>query len=103
MPIENCKLHGSFLVFSRIFFDRFDGFDDRTFLYQEENILYVHIINNGLKTLYYPGIAIFHKEDGSTKKSIGTGRKKAIFQAKENIKSLKVCLKVIDEYKDNKK
>ena len=30
---ENMVLHGSFLVFSRTYFDHFDGFYDRTFLY----------------------------------------------------------------------
>ena len=40
---ENVKLHGCCFVFSPAFFDHFDGFDPRTFMYVEEDILYNHV------------------------------------------------------------
>ena len=35
---ENVVLHGCFLIFSKKYMDKFDGLDDRTFLYMEEKI-----------------------------------------------------------------
>ncbi|MBR4732771.1 MAG: glycosyltransferase family 2 protein, partial [Lachnospiraceae bacterium] len=93
----DCKLHGSFLVFSDLFFEVFDGFDPRTFLFMEENILYVHLVRNHLISLYYPEIVIFHKEDASTDKSFGNGRKKRLFINSENAKAIGQYIEVLNE------
>ena len=99
----NCKLHGSFLVFSREYFSVFKGFDARTFLYMEEDILFVHLMRHELSTLYYPGIAVFHKEDVSTEQSVGTGRKKQRFIYSEHIKSIQAYIDVLEEYENRVK
>lgn len=92
------KLHGSFWVFSSTYFEHFDGLDDSTFLYGEEDILYLHIIKNGLHTLYTPDIKIFHKEDSSTNKVYATKKEKVKFVSENAIKSLNIYLALLDKY-----
>ena len=92
------KLHGSFWVFSSTYFEYFDGLDDSTFLYGEEDILYLHIIKNGLHTLYTPDIKIFHKEDSSTNKVYATKKEKVKFISENAIKSLNIYLALLDKY-----
>ena len=99
--IEDCvdyKLHGSFLVFSKEYFSKFSGLDGRTFLYGEEDILYLHILKNGLHTLYTPEILIYHKEDSSTSEAIPNTEKKMAFVCKNCIDSLNIYLDTIDYY-----
>ena len=62
----NVQLHGSFMVFTPSYIEKFDGLCDKTFLYCEEEILYVRCMKAGLKTAYIPSFVIFHKEDSST-------------------------------------
>lgn len=62
---EDVCLHGCFWVFSRIFSESFDGLDEGTFLYVEEDILYTQLTNKKMKTVYVPDIHIYHKEDAS--------------------------------------
>lgn len=97
---EDVILHGSFLVFSRNFFEHFQGFDESTFLYHEEEILYVLVKSRGLKTVYVPSVLVFHKEDVSTDAERLRGRKK-------RLKKEKFCLDSAGElfriYKENEK
>ena len=60
------KLHGCFLVFTPTFFKEMDGFNPETFLYMEEDILLLEVLQRGNHTLYTPDICIFHKEGAST-------------------------------------
>lgn len=95
---ENCVLHGCFLVFSRKYLDVMQGFDSRTFLYFEEEILYLHCMKNGLKTVYSPEIEIWHKEDGATDSILDSSRKKMIFICKNVLKSVSVYRRILEEY-----
>lgn len=90
---ENCVLHGCCLVLSKKFFEKFSGFDSRTFLYFEEEILYAHVIKSGLKTVYAPEIEIWHKEDGATDSIFTDNLKKTVFLYENILKS--ICI-----YKD---
>ncbi len=92
-------LHGCFWVFSKKYIDMFDGIDNRTFLYREEELLYLRLIKNGLHNIYDPSITIFHKEDGSTSAINKNKIKKRLFIAKNQIKSLKVLLEEIEKNK----
>lgn len=80
---ENVQLHGCFWVFTPAFLQKYDGLCDRTFLYNEEDILYLRCRKNGLKTVYLPAIEIFHKEDSSTE-SLGfskpVGKRRFIYR-----------------------
>lgn len=44
----DAELQGAFLVFSKEIFNYIDGFDSRTFLYYEEQLLYLHAKRSGL-------------------------------------------------------
>lgn len=94
---ENCVLHGCCLIFSKDYFGKFSGFDPRTFLYFEEEILYAHVIHSGLKTVYDPSIEIWHKEDGATDSVLGTGTKKMFFLYENILKSMQVYRSVLKE------
>ncbi len=94
---ENVKLHGCCFVFSPKFFEYFDGFDPRTFMYIEEDILYTHVRKKGLLTVYNPKLEIFHAEKAATKSVTKTSRNRMIFGYREGLRSLKVLKKVIEE------
>lgn len=97
---EHAQLHGCFLVFSQRYTERFEGLDDRTFLFREEAILYKHMLENELNTVYLPDIAVFHKEDAATDQIVRTKRSKALFEVENHLKSLDVLLKVYNEYEN---
>lgn len=94
---ENCVLHGCCFIFSKNFFEKFDGFDSRTFLYFEEEILYAHVIKSNLKTVYAPEIEIWHKEDGATDSIFDNNMKKTVFLYENILKSIKIYRSVLNE------
>lgn len=63
---ENVKLHGCFWVFTPNYISKFDGINSKTFLYNEEPLLFLRCIKYNLKTVYLPELVVFHKEDSST-------------------------------------
>lgn len=89
---ENIILHGCCLVFSPQYIKLFDGLDNRTFLYCEEELLFIRLINNKLKTIYNPKLLIFHNEDSATDALTKTKRKKEKFVYKNLIRSNKILL-----------
>lgn len=93
---ENIILHGCFLVFSKKYIEKFDGLDDRTFLYREEELLAIRLKKNGLKNVYNPKLQIFHNEDSATNAITKSDRKKEIFVCKNQIKSTKILLNEIE-------
>ena len=95
---ENVILHGCFLIFSKKYIDLFDGIDDRTFLYGEEQLLYLRAKKNNLKTIYNPEIIIFHNEHSSTENNTNNRRKK-IFYYENSLKSMKFVLEELKQMK----
>lgn len=89
---EDVKLHGCFLVFSSNYIAAYDGLDESTFLYWEEEFLYKHMQHDGKKMVYDPQIKVYHMEDASTDASMKNSRKKMMFIRTEYIKSLKALL-----------
>lgn len=86
--IENCKLHGACLIFSNIFIKNENAaFCKHTFLYGEEDILFLYCKEKKYKTIYFPGICIFHKEDSSTNYVNNNSKTKREFLFKNLIKS----------------
>ena len=94
---KNVVLHGCFLIFSKDYFLHYSGFDDRTFLYVEEELLYLRIKKMNLVSVYNPKIEIFHEEDAATNISIPNDRKRAIFKFKNMYRSNKILIKEIRE------
>jgi GT2 family glycosyltransferase len=97
----DAELQGAFLVFSKEIFNYIDGFDSRTFLYYEEQLLYLHAKRSGLPIVYDPRISVYHKDGCSSKKSRGRSREKMLFFNNCNLESLQYVLEELK--KDNKK
>ena len=95
---ENVKLHGCFWVFSPVYIQKFDGLDESTFMYLEEEFLYKHMISNQQIMVYLPDIQVYHKEDASTDKAISTSRQKIMFICEHHITSLTELRKVFEYY-----
>lgn len=87
---ENVQLHGACIIFSEKFFEKFSGFDSRTFLYFEEDILFHHLLHNQLKSVYLPTLELHHAEDSATNASMKSNRSKNIFVFSNEIRSLKI-------------
>lgn len=94
---ENIVLHGCFWIFSKEYIDKFDGLNEKTFLYREEELLAKRLIDNNLKSVYNPNIVIFHSDDSSTNLITKTKRKKKLFVDKNQIKSTKILIKEMIE------
>lgn len=94
---ENIVCHGCFMVFSKTFFTKFDGLDLRSFMYAEEDILFKHLMNEGMTTVYAPEILVYHKEGRSVGKSYGKNREKEIFLLKRYIEANEGYLSLLDE------
>lgn len=95
---ENVKLHGCFLVFSQEYIRSFDGLDESTFLFWEEEFLYKHMTSHGKRMVYCPEIVVFHMEDAATDASLSGRRDKMLFMLTNYIKSLEELKRVYDEY-----
>lgn len=83
----NVQLHGSCLIFSRKYIDKYDGLYDKTFMYLEEDILFYLCKQNNMTTLYDPTIKILHKEDGATDSTFNKSKMKNRFIYLNSLKS----------------
>lgn len=88
-------LQGCFLVFSEKAFEYIKGFDERTFLYYEEPILYLSLMKHELITVFDPEIVIYHKEGRSTSSVAKKKKDKLLFINKCFQESAKVVLDVL--------
>ncbi|MDR3543885.1 MAG: glycosyltransferase [Desulfosporosinus sp.] len=93
--VKECKLHGCCLIFSKLYIDKFNGLNPDTFLYLEEDILYVRLRNNNLLPLFTPELEIYHEEDAATDMVVTSPIKKRRFIYKNHIKSYRVLIKEI--------
>ena len=93
---KNVEIHGCFMVFSKNYIDKFDGLDPRTFLYAEEDILFLRTQSENLTTLYCPSIAVYHKEGTSTSASHKNSRKTNAFVYQNRIDSINIYLDILD-------
>lgn len=97
---KNVTLHGCFLIFSKEYISRFDGLNPATFMYAEEELLFIRLMSAGLVSVYDPKIEIFHKEgvatayDGKTMSKEGYER---------HMKAQKVLLQELKKYPDVQK
>jgi hypothetical protein len=78
------------MIFSKNYINQFDGLNDGTFLYMEEDILKLYADCYGFVMLYSPELAIFHKEDAATDMIVKSENKKNRWKYKQLIKSSKV-------------
>ena len=91
-------LHGCCLIFSPVYIERFDtAFDPRTFLYREEEVLWLRCRKENLMTVYDPEIMIRHLEDAATNSIVRTKRETERNRLKNLADSIEVELAVLDE------
>lgn len=95
---QQVKLHGCFLVFSQEYMHSFDGLDESTFLFWEEEFLYKHMMENGKVMAYDPDIVVLHLEDASTDYSMPGRREKMIFMLEHYLDSLESLKQVYLKY-----
>lgn len=96
---EDCVLQGSCLIFSPNYINLFNGIDERTFLYKEEQLLYIRLKNNNLLSVYNPNLYILHNEGIATQVANKSNRKRNIFILKNHIKSGRILLKELKKMK----
>lgn len=90
-------LQGCFLVFSEKAFEYIKGFDERTFLYYEEPILYLSLMKHDLITVFDPEIVIYHKEGRSTSSVAKKDKDKLLFINKCYQQSAIILLNILKE------
>ncbi|SCI45024.1 glycosyltransferase [Romboutsia sp. 1001713B170207_170306_H8] len=100
---ENIRLHGACLIFSPIYINQFEGLDDGTFLYMEEDLLQIYMDYYDLKMLYTSDLKILHKEDISTNMIDETQKEKNIRFLKNLINSTDICIDRVYNFKLNYK
>lgn len=94
---EDIILHGCCWIFSEKFFEKYNGLDESTFLYHEEEILYLLTKRFGLKMVYNPAIKVYHKEDASSNEVMPVGHKKRIFKLRNCLHSSKQLVRICEE------
>lgn len=95
---ENVILHGCCIIFTPTFFSSLSGFDSRTFMFREEELLYLKIKRNELLTVYCPNIRIHHLEDAATNSIAANNIEKNIFLKKNQIESLNILINEVKKY-----
>jgi GT2 family glycosyltransferase len=92
---EDVVVQGSCLILSTEFSANFkNGLDESTFLFHEEEILYLYVHSKKLKMIYNPDLYIYHKEDSATNSMILGERKKTLFKLKHLKKSGKELMRI---------
>lgn len=94
---ENVVAHGCFIIFSNEYFNYFKGLDPRTFMYAEEDVLYIHLLEKKLLSVYQPNIVIYHKGGSSIKASYKADIKRKIFQYTNYINAIIAYLSLLDD------
>lgn len=93
---DEMTLHGSFQVFSKLYFmDYTEPYDPQTFLYLEEDILKLRCDIKQLKMVYSPDYQVHHLQAVATNMINSTDYEKEIFRLQHRLRSMKVYLKIL--------
>lgn len=82
-------LHGCCRLFTPLFFKYYDGFYPKTFLYAEEQVLYLMCKYVNIDQTYVPECEIYHKEDRSSEMSFHNDKR---IDIKYNLQSYKYVI-----------
>lgn len=94
---KNCILHGSCLIFSKKFIDKYDkAFSEKTFLYGEEKLLYLKLREENGTLIYYPDVYVIHKHGISTEQISDNVIDVEIFRTKNALRSAEILLSSLD-------
>lgn len=88
-------LHGSCLIFSKDYINRYNGLYNKTFMYREEDILYFIAKRDNLIMRYFENTYVFHKEDSATNAFLKKDQKKRRFSYKHTINSYRELYKLM--------
>lgn len=94
----NVVLHGCCLIFTPIFFSKLSGFNPKTFMFREEELLYISLKKENLISLYSPLINIKHLEDIATDSAYKSTEEKERFLISNQIKSLEILISELKNY-----
>lgn len=93
----NARLYGACFVFSPIFLaDSPYAFEELTFMYGEEELLWLRCQSSGWKLLYNPEIQIFHMEGQSTKMTYCTNIARELFRTEHMIRAYSTVLESME-------
>lgn len=92
---QDFLLYGACLILSPDYLHQYNKLCSLTFMYEEETIIYMLSRLLNYRVAYIPSAQIFHKEQSSTKKSLGVGRRRLLFGYREDFKSRKQVLKLM--------
>lgn len=98
---KNNILHGCCLIFTPAFFTKLKGFNPKTFMFREEELLYIELQKNSLINVYTPEICIKHLEDAATNSVYKTASEKNEFLRMNQIKSLNILIEKLELNKIN--
>lgn len=91
--LEDVAPHGAAVIFMKKWVEKeVFAFYPGTFMYYEEDLLFVYAQSKGYKTLYEPSLQITHLEDMSTNSTKKNIRKRLQFQNIQKVKSLDVII-----------
>ena len=96
---ENVVLHGCCLIFTPAFFDcGLKGFNPKTFVYREEQLLYIMVREKNAGTLYTPDLKIIHIGNVYTNNvNNNDDEKKKEFRRKNEAASLKIMIQEMEK------
>lgn len=94
---ENIKLHGCCWIFSPKAITEINGLNPITFMFREEEFLYLEMRKKGLKTVYNPDLKIRHFEDAATDTMCKTNKQKNDFLYKHSLYSTKALIKYMKD------
>lgn len=90
---EDVVLHGCCIIFSPRYMQYYqDAFHPDTFLYKEEELLYLRCKKKGLKIVYNPELVIRHLEDIATNSVNRKRRKRIMYWLENQIQSLEILI-----------
>lgn len=97
---KNVTIHGCFFVLSEKYINQFDGLNTSTFMYAEEELLFIRLMSNNMISIYDPEIEVFHEEGAATTYEGKILSKEAY---RRHIKAQKVLLKELKKYPETQK
>ena len=104
IEMRDVVLHGCCLIFTPEFFTKLIGFNDRTFLYYEEQLLFLSLKQEGLHSLYTPDLNFKHIGKVSTNIVNGDNiKEKNAYKRNNEIESLKILIDELEKSEGNKR
>lgn len=97
-PHENVAIHGSCIILSELFLERFDVlFEPETFFYYEELLLYLRMKKERLIVFYNNELKVHHMQGRATTNAESDKKQRKLFVSKNLNASAEIYLKALKE------